>query len=76
MIASELREQIERIVGAEHLSTGRADAEVYSYDASLAVAAEHQLDHGNVLHPLRASELNPPTIKWFVAESPMGMTPT
>lgn len=39
MIDPDLLRQLERIVGAEYVSAGRADAEVYCYDASLAVAA-------------------------------------
>ncbi|MHC4405180.1 MAG: FAD-binding oxidoreductase [Planctomycetota bacterium] len=37
MIDSRLLDRLKRIVGAEYVSTGRADREVYSYDASLAV---------------------------------------
>jgi glycolate oxidase subunit GlcD len=36
MIAPKLLERLSRIVGAEYVSAGRADAEVYGYDASLA----------------------------------------
>jgi glycolate oxidase subunit GlcD len=36
---TELVGQLRRLVGAEHVRTSRFDAEVYSYDASLAVAA-------------------------------------
>ena len=39
MIDSRLLDRLERIVGSEYVAAGRADAEVYSYDASLAVAA-------------------------------------
>ena len=39
MIDPELSRELKRIVGAEYLSTSRADAEVYAYDGSLAVAA-------------------------------------
>ena len=39
MIDPKLLRDLRRIVGPQHVSTGRADAEVYSYDASLAVAA-------------------------------------
>ena len=38
MIDPGLLRELERIVGAGHVATGRADAEVYGYDASLAVA--------------------------------------
>ena len=38
MIDSQLLGKLSRIVGAGHVSTGRAAAELYSYDASLAVA--------------------------------------
>ena len=38
MLDKSLLRQIEQIVGARHLGFGRADAEVYSYDASLATA--------------------------------------
>jgi glycolate oxidase subunit GlcD len=37
MIEPKLLKRLERIVGAEYVSAGRADAEVYRYDASLAV---------------------------------------
>ncbi len=37
MIDTELLHELKRIVGAGRVSTGRAGAEVYSYDASLAV---------------------------------------
>ncbi len=39
MIQPELIQRLRQIVGAEYVSDGRADAEVYSYDASLAVGA-------------------------------------
>ena len=39
MIQPELIQRLRQIVGAEYVSSGRADAEVYSYDASLAVGA-------------------------------------
>jgi glycolate oxidase subunit GlcD len=39
MIETDLLDQLRFIVGAGHVHTGRADAEVYSYDGSLAVAA-------------------------------------
>ena len=39
VIDRQLLQQLERIVGPAHVAAGRADAEVYSYDASLAVAA-------------------------------------
>jgi len=39
MIDPKLLRTLRRIVGTEYVSTTRADAEVYSYDASLAVAA-------------------------------------
>lgn len=39
MIDSKLLRRLRRTVGAAYVSTGRADAEVYSYDASLAVGA-------------------------------------
>lgn len=38
MIEPQLLDRLERIVGSAYVATGRADAEVYSYDASLAVA--------------------------------------
>ena len=38
MIDPELSRKLKRIVGADHLSTSRADAEVYAYDASTVVA--------------------------------------
>ena len=41
MIQPELLKRLRRIVGAEYVSTGRADAEVYGYDASLAVGPPH-----------------------------------
>jgi len=39
MIKSKLLRELRRIVGGEHASAGRTDAEVYSYDASLALGA-------------------------------------
>ena len=39
MIDADLLRRLNQIVGRQHVSAGRADAEVYSYDASLAVAA-------------------------------------
>ena len=39
MIPADLLRELKRIVGPAHVSCGRADAEVYSYDASLAVGA-------------------------------------
>ena len=39
MIDSELLRDLQRIVGAENISTSRVDAEVYAYDASTVVAA-------------------------------------
>ncbi len=39
MINSDLLQKLNRIVGPEHVAAGEADTEVYSYDASLAVAA-------------------------------------
>ena len=37
MIEPDLLNELRRIVGGGHVSAGRADAEVYSYDASLAI---------------------------------------
>jgi len=39
VIDPQFLEQLKRIVGPAYVAAGRADAEVYSYDASLAVAA-------------------------------------
>ena len=39
MIPTDLLSRLRRIVGSRHVCNGRADAEVYGYDASLAVGA-------------------------------------